>query len=319
MDSEISFSQQIKEELVDSFEKNSDEKNIAILSSFIKINGNLNIADKQESLVLKTENNKIAEGIYYLLNKYFPGEVYLDSYKTSNLNKNTKYQIKVSSRVDEILSTLEIDFFQSKISKKFLNTKEKIRGYIIGIFLAAGSCSSPKNSNYHLELKITDPNYAISVQSLLNNSIEFAFNFRLIKRKYSYVIYIKKSDKISDFLKVIGAITCCFEFENYRMERETINNQNRLINIDGWNYQRTYLAAKRQIEIIEYLEKYNPGVFVDKEDLRQYAIIRKEFPEASLQEIADIMSERLDRKISKGKVNHLKTKIDEYGKYYNGK
>ena len=318
MNKEQSFAQKIKEELANNTLENSDDKNIAILSSFIKINGSLKIKNGKELIVLKTENSKIAKAIFKLLDRYFSCKPKLLFEKGQKLEKALRYHIVVENNTEEILDRLNIKLLDDKVHRSFLNSDDKKHGYFAGAFMAAGSCNSPESSNYHLEIRVNSPAFAVSLQSLLNYSEDFPFNFRMIKRREEYVLYIKKSDIISDFLIMIGAVSCCLEYENVRIDRDVINTQNRLINIEGANYFKQVKSSQKQIELINFLEEHNPRAILMNPTLRLYCNLRKANPDASMTELANLMGKELETSVSKGKINHLSRKVEElveeYGK-----
>ena len=69
MQAKVSFTQKVKEEICSlTF---SDEHLRALLSSFIRINGSLNIGSKRPQIVVKTESAKIAKFIYYSVERVY--------------------------------------------------------------------------------------------------------------------------------------------------------------------------------------------------------------------------------------------------------
>ena len=104
-----------------------------------------------------------------------------------------------------------------------------------GAFLAAGSVNSPETSNYHLEISLNSENYAKWLSKLFARYKNSNIEPKIIKRRDKYVIYFKKSDQISNFLIIIGAVSSCLEFEDVRANRDLINNANRLTNMDTAN------------------------------------------------------------------------------------
>ena len=91
---------------------------------------------------------------------------------------------------------------------------------------------------------------------VVNSLDELAFNMRLIKRRNKVVLYLKKSDLISSFLVLIGAVESCLNFENTRVERDFANIDNRMFNLDGANYGKTIATSKKQIEDIFWAKGY---------------------------------------------------------------
>ena len=104
--------------------------------------------------------------------------------------------------------------------------KEKeIRAYLRGVFLTCGSINDPKTSRYHMELFISTPEESILVQKLLNL---FDLNAKILSRDKGFMIYIKEAEKISDFIKILGANKAVMYFEDVRIYREQKNKTNRL-------------------------------------------------------------------------------------------
>ena len=307
-ENKISFSKKIKEELASKIE-DSDLKNLAILSSFLKINGIYKIQNNKTRLILKISNAKIASYILELLKKYFNFKNNLFFNKSTKLNKISFYIIDILENVDEILDKLKIDIFNDEINPYFYTNKDIIYGYLKGAFLASGSVNSPKKSNYHLEIKTTSSNMALSLLKMVNSIKDIEFNFRISKRRNDYIIYIKKSDLISSFLIMIGAIEGCLNFEDIRVERDYSNNENRLYNLDVANYSKVLKSSNNQLEDINIIEK-NIGIKnLQNDKLIELCNQRLNNKEASLDELAKKMSENLKVNVSRSNVYHLFKKI----------
>ena len=91
IDSNISFTQKIKEELVTiPFE---GELIRAVLSSFAKLSGRISIQNRTTNLVLETENAKIAKFIYLLIQKRYHVS------PTFSYRKKMKFEKKISYTV----------------------------------------------------------------------------------------------------------------------------------------------------------------------------------------------------------------------------
>ena len=92
-----------------------------------------------------------------------------------------------------------------------------------------GSINDPKTSRYHAEFVVANEETANFVNKLLN---ELYFNSKVIKRDKNYMIYIKESEKISDFIKMLNATTSLFYYEDIRIYRDHKNMTNRLNNCE---------------------------------------------------------------------------------------
>lgn len=304
----ISFTKLIKEELTNNIYKDSEIK--SILAAFIKVNGTISFSNDGEKLTLKTENANIAKFIYGLLKDRYPRAIVSFSFvRVMKLYKSTSYLINVVSGIEEIIKGLPVDLLNSKIPYELHNKEEKIRGYLIGSFLASGSCNDPHTSNYHLEFSFNDEEYALSVLKLTNKIKSTAFNFKTIKRRNKYIVYLKRSDQISDFLAFLNANNSCIEFENIRMDRDFSNTTNRLMNCDSYNFKKTLDIANKQIEYIKLIDEKLGIDNIQNIKLKCLCKLRIENPEANYNELASLLSEELEESISKSNVNHLMIKI----------
>lgn len=310
-----SFSIKVKEELSNEIELNYS-KSIAILSSFIKLNGIYKIQNKKEHLILKINNQKVTSYIHLLIRKIFNIEPEFLLLNESKLNKKKYYVIDINKNINEIFEKLLINPLDDYINNYFFSSNDLIYGYIKGAFLASGSINSPINSNYHLEIKTISSNFAISLQSMLNKLKEIQFNFRLTKRRNEYILYIKKSDLISSFLIMIGAVDSCLEYENIRIERDFSNIENRLFNLDSANYSKMIKSSSDQINDIKIIDK-NIGIKnLNNEKLVLLCNERLQNPEVSLLELSKILSHKLNFSVSRSNIYHLFKKIKNIADKY---
>ena len=304
MENKLTFSQIVKEEIVNEVDLSS-ERLEALLSAYIRINASLGFNNKKLQVILKTENAKIAKFIYSSL-KGLEGDyqIELKFDKTKNRKKKTYYQIYINE-AEALLDRLHVSFMEGKISKDIVYNDETISGYLAGAFLASGSINSPETSNYHLEITTVSENYAKWLSKLFLKYKKIEMSTKIVKRRDKYVIYFKKGDQISNFLIMIGAANSCIEFENARAYRDYTNNTNRLINLDIANMSKTTEVAKRQIKEIKYIDDklgihnlHNP-----KKELLCY--FRLDNESLSMSDLAGKLSEELGIIITKSNVNHL--------------
>ncbi|HKM02320.1 MAG TPA: DNA-binding protein WhiA, partial [Bacilli bacterium] len=131
-------------------------------------------------------------------------------------------------------------------------------------------------------------------------------------------IYIKKSDQISEFLIFVGASNASLEYESIRIDRDMQNITNRMFICDNANYQKTVKSANEQIANIEIVSKYYGEKPLGNEKLGALMKLRLEHEDANLQELADLLSEKLntEKPISKGNINHLFIKLKSLAEPY---
>ena len=311
MRSKSSFTSQVKEELVSNTYPSSDRLR-ALLSAYIRINGSLVFRHKSTLLQLNMENAKIAQFIYKNINDIYKTNAELVVKERNNLNKSKSYMIEIDESSEEIMSDLEISFLEGKISKNIVKNDDTISGYLAGAFLAAGSVNSPVTSNYHLEIALNSENYAKWLAKLFARYKNSNIEPKIATRRDQYVLYFKKSDQISNFLIIIGAVSSCLEFEDVRADRDLNNSYNRLTNMDTANMKRTIETGKRQAEEIKTIDKYLGIDNLGNIKERELCHLRLENEAASLQELADLMSEKFKKTITKSNINHLFRSIHEF-------
>ena len=304
MRSKSSFTSQVKEELV-SNDYTSNDRLRALLSAYIRINGSLVFRHKKTLLQLNMENAKIAKFIYKNINDIYSTKADLIVKERNNFNKSKSYMIEIDESSEEIMDDLEISFMEGKISKNIVKNDDTISGYLAGAFLAAGSVNSPVTSNYHLEIALNSENYAKWLAKLFAKYKNSNIEPKITTRREQYVIYFKKSDQISNFLIMIGAVSSCLEFEDVRADRDLNNSYNRLTNMDTANMKRTIETGKRQAEEIKLIDQLLGIDNLGNIKERELCHLRLENEAASLQELADMMSERFKKTITKSNINHL--------------
>ena len=314
-----SFTREVKEELC-SNEYPSQDRLRALLAAYIRINGSLVFRDKKSYLSLSSENAKISAFIYKTLNDIYKSDARLIYETKTNLGKNRIYTIEIQEASETILEDLDISFLEGKISKNIVRNDDTISGYLAGAFLASGSVNSPTTSNYHLEIALNSENYAKWLSKLFSKYKNSDIEPKIVKRREQFVIYFKKSDQISNFLIMIGAVNSCLEFEDARMNRDFLNSQNRLANMDTANMRRMYETGLRQVEEIKVIDKALGIENIDNQKVRILCSLRLENESASLSDLATLMSEKLKKDITKSNINHLFRRIHEmYLRYSNGR
>ncbi len=301
----MSFAQNVKKELV-----NIDISDVSKseLAALIKISGSFVFSSQSPRIIVNTENPAIARRIFSLVKHFFNQTCQISIIKNSNFAKK-KYRLSISSNVFDIIDELDISFTENQDFEDFTLIKnlEYKKAYLRGAFLASGSINNPQTAKYHFEIKDNDYEHALIVRDLLNS---LDLNSKVITRKDIYVIYIKEAEKISEVLALMGADNALMFYENIRMTRDIRNQANRIENFEQANYEKSFNAAQKQLMNIELIEE-TVGLKVLDDKYQVLCRYRKMFPEYSLNELADIMSEELDSVYTKSKLNHWFRKINE--------
>ena len=316
MEEIISFTNEIKNEITANINLDTEMKK-SLLAAFIRVNGTIKFKNKNEYLILRTENAKVAKFIYSLIKDLYEDVVVSFSFrKTMKFYKATEYLVNIINGGTTIFSSLDINLLESKINQELINKEDKIRGFLMGLFLACGSCNSPKTSNYHFEFYVSDENLAKNILKIINKIKSSQFDFKLTKRRNNFVIYLKKSDQISGFLAFLDASTCCIKFEDVRVSRDYSNINNRLIICDQYNYKKSIDKANVQIEQIKLIDKHLGIDNIINEKVQLLCKLRLKDPEASYADLSSMMSEELNVSVSKSNIGHLFRKIENMAKLY---
>ncbi|MCR5505516.1 MAG: DNA-binding protein WhiA [Bacilli bacterium] len=311
-----SFTQLVKEELCTN-EYESTDRLRALLAAYIRINGSIILRGKKSFVSLSTENAKIAKFIYKTINDIYNAKAEL-SYRQRQ-NGATIYSILIDENETPVIDDLEISFLEGKISKNIVRNDDTISGYLAGAFLASGSVNSPQTSNYHLEISLNSENYAKWLSHLFGKYKNSDIEPKIAKRRESYILYFKKSDQIANFLIMVGAVASCMEFENVRVDRDFMNSANRLTNMDTANMKKTVETGKRQKEEILFIDERLGINNIKNEKMCALCELRIANESASLLELSVLMSEKLNKPITKSNINHLFRSIHELYKKVGGK
>ena len=156
-----------------------------------------------------------------------------------------------------------------------------------------------------MEFNLDNLEYADFVKKCLNH---FRLNSKILHREHRYVVYIKEAEKISDFLRIIGAVKAVLYFEDIRIYRDHKNMTNRLNNCEQANVDKIIETANEQVKDIELLKEMDVyDLLNDKE--KEVSYYRLKYPEASLVELSQIISMETGNKITKSGVYHRLNKI----------
>ena len=307
----MSFTSKVKTELADRI-SNAKNCRVAEIAALISMCGNVSIDEFDNYKVyIQTDTEVTAKKFRELLWKTFhiDTDVEEKDKQLSHSKKTFIVEIKKTQDALTVLSATKIMNDQKEIEEQMDINKNEIikkdcckRAYLRGAFLSSGSISDPEKS-YHFEIKCTNENKANQIVDILKS---FDVDAKIIERKGRFVVYLKDSEKVVDALNIMEAPVALLEVETIKVDKEMNNMVNRQMNCDLANTNKTVNAAQRVIEDIEYIDE-EVGLSYLPEKLQQIARIRMENPEASLQDIGDMMVPAL----GKSGVNHRLRKISE--------
>ena len=302
----MTFSSKIKEE-VSSLECTRAEY-LSELSGIIRTNAEIKIY----SIKIQTENKFVANRIFGLFKVLYDINLNISARKNYNFKKNEIYTLELKRDTLKVLRDLGIVNEKNElllIPGESLTADEELkRAFLRGVFLVSGSLNDPKKSRYHLEFLIYNTEYAKFLNKLLNDN---DLNSKILHRKKGYMVYIKESEKISDFLRLIKAFKGVMYYEDIRILRDHINMTNRLNNCEQANMERVIATSNKQIKEINYINQ-KAGLDLLEDSLKEVAEYRLKYPESSLSELSNIISLETGNTISKSCLNHRIRKIREF-------
>ncbi|MDD2591326.1 MAG: DNA-binding protein WhiA [Erysipelotrichaceae bacterium] len=282
----------------------------AQLSALIQLCSTVNINSQGLYLSIKTENATTAKRIWLLLKEKYDVEMELSVFKKMRLKKNNIYVIKVMNKAQDILNDLDLytnGRLKAHPGYQIVRKECCARAYLAGAFMASGSVNSPIKSNYHLELATLDKDHALFILKLMHR---FELPAKYIQRRNQHVVYLKASEKISDFMRFTGAHNSVMAFEDLRIQRDFRNSLTRLDNCELANEVKSLEAGQRQLTDIALLRKHDRIRYLDKK-LQEVVELREDFPEASLNELCEEYAVRTKNSISKSGMKHRLAKLSD--------
>ena len=285
---------------------------LAEISGFIRMCGTIRLSGGGKlNIKLVTESSPAARMFIKLLKSYFGIHADLTISQTKILKKGHYYELIIphDMKAEQILRETGIlvvkegcNYINDGIPNDIIKKKCCRRAYLSGAFMGSGSLSDPEKG-YHLEIVCNSELLAADMKKLINS---FSLHSKVVKRKKSYIVYIKEGEQIVDFLNIMGAHSRLLDFENIRIVKELRNKTNRLVNCETANLDKTVNAAGRQMEAILKIQKVK-GLSYLPDKLREMAELRVDEPDASLLELGEM----LEPKVSRSGVNHRLKKIED--------
>lgn len=280
----------------------------AILQFCARIEKNEN---GENALVVNAENEVIVKKCFTLLRKTFNIETSAikNDENTGIKLEHSTISITNQSLVWNIFQALKLIGdngmfygFEEPVNPLLVKNSCCRRAFLRGAFLCVGSMSDPVKG-YHLELVTDNERKAFQIQQIIR---EFELDAKIIRRKKYFVVYLKEGSNIVDFLNICEAHVSLMQFENERIVKEMRNSINRRVNCETANISKTVNAAAKQISDIEKIRD-RVGFSNLPQNLREMALVRMEYPDASLKELGQY----LVPPVGKSGVNHRLRKLSE--------
>ena len=291
----MTFTTQIKEEITK--EENNNIEDLTSLCTYLKFNATL----EEDKMTVMVVNASVARWIFKLLKTNYNVLIKLTTRTMKRFKARNLYILEVKEKLDLIYK--DVDNIFKEIST---SSDEEKKAFLKGMFLACGSINDPKKNQYHLEFLVKEEEDAKLIDDLLNS---LKIKSKVLKRDREYMVYVKSSENISDFIKYLGAFNALFYFEDIRIYKDHKNMVNRLNNCEQANVERTLKSSKTILDNIKYLEDNDLLMLLDDRS-KEIIEYKKKYPDTSLGELAEIITMETNKSITKSGINHHFRKIN---------
>ena len=292
----MTFTTKIKEEIVATTPDLIDAR--ITLLSYIKFVS----TTENDRIHILIENASVARYIFKLIKMTYNVDIKLTIRTQKKFKIKKIFILTISKKIDIIKSDIE-DLVNNITNSSF----EEISSFLKGAFLSKGSINDPSKSKYHLEFLVDDYTDATLINKLL---LILKFNSKIIRRDKGYMVYIKISEEISDFIKVLGATSSLFYYEDIRIYRDHKNMVNRLNNCEQANIEKSMNSSREQLDNILYLKSHDLLDLLD-DKIKIVIKYKEKYPETTMNELANIISLEENINITKSCINHYFRKIKD--------
>jgi cell division protein WhiA len=292
----LSLTRQVKEELTRQ-EDGPECCSSWELKAILLKSGYYTFRQKEYSLSAIVDHISVARRLFNLLRK--AGVNAPQIYKRQEVRLRRSHfvvQVYGSEEVDALLIYLdlkEVGHFLTLSRRHAAIPKRNCcrKAFLKGAFLVGGSISVSRRSGYHLEINCGSPEDTEVYQQLLH-SYHLVPLLRI--RNDSAYLYFKNAESVADFLRIIGAGSTLLQLESQRVVKSMRNRVNRLVNCETANLSKVVASAQHQLDLIDGLDR-TFGLNNLSSSLRDIALLRRKYPEASFTELGELSNPPLTK------------------------
>lgn len=256
------------------------------------------------SVYMKTENEEIAETYAFCAEKLAGVKVK----KKKSAGGICTYSVESPEDRKKIFSAFSLtgNELTLRINRGNIEDEEYLTDFLAGVFLSCGTAADP-SKDYHLDFSVGYKRLSYDLANIISEiDLEQPLEPKVSTRKYSYVVYLKGSERIEDILVFMGAQISALSLMDVKVEKDVRNRANRISNCDTANVEKTIKSGLKQAQAIKKIQEEKGFEYIP-EELREIAAVRIENPDMSLAELADCLSESLTR----SGVNHRLKRLEK--------
>ncbi len=308
----MSFSSRVKEELM----RVQPLKHccmLAELSALTRTCASLRLSGGgRMRVVYETENSALAKRIFLLLKRRMEMTPQLEFKRHSRLG-GRRLSLLTVPEADSRRLLIALRMLQEgengtvyKGLPRAAMTRRCCRAaYLRAAFLGAGSISAP-DRGYHLEF-VSDPSRADTLVKMLEKS---GIEPGIVNRREAAVVYLRRGDDVANCLALMGAHSAMMDLENIRINREARNQANRARNCDEANLKKQLSVGEKQARAIAAYSVANSLGGLPR-DLQEIGRARMLHPEASLEELGQMMTPPVGKSGANHRLRQLMARIGE--------
>ena len=310
----MSFATEVKKELLNLEMPHCCKK--ALIAGILQGIGELSIINRKFTLKASSFMPSVIRYIAPFIRQEYGLQTQTSYLERTNINKKRIYCLEILDDPMQLLEEMHLlPFDPIERDDSLVKNDCCKRAYVVGTFIAKGSINDPRKSDYHLEILLRTPeSVSIVKEILLYNDIEA----KVINKKNQYLLYVKKSETISNFLAFMGANSGVLQFEDLRIMRDLNNAVNRMMNCDISNGKKSLNCCNEQLTAIKYLKEHE----LDKKltlRLQDAMKLREEYPDSTLSELSEYSEKVLGKHLSKSGISHCFKEIMNYYKMVSNK
>lgn len=292
----MTFTTQIKEEITKDFQNVPEE--LTAVSTYLHFNSAL----QNNILSVTIINASVARWVFKNLKEIYNIDIKLTTRTMKRFKVRNLYILEIKEKLDTIIADIK-----GTLENIITESDEEKRAFLKGVFLSCGSINDPKKNQYHLEFLVKEEKDANIINDVL---LSLKLKSKILKREREYMIYIKSSENIADFIKSLGSVNSLFYFEDIRIYKDHKNMVNRLNNCEQANMEKTLKSSKIVLDNIKYLEDNDLFNLLDDKS-KEILNYKKKYPDTSLGQLAEIISLETGKSITKSGINHHMRKLNE--------
>ncbi len=304
----MSFASEVKKEIL-SIDDMNDCCKKALLFGILQGTSEILIGDKGVKIIIKSPILNAIKIIIPILKEEYKIQIDEGLQTVKNSLGRRYYYLEIKENTDKIIKDyLLLPYEEISISNPLLKKECCKASFVRGMFAVKGSINDPRKECYHLEFNCKNETIAKTIQEIL---LQKQIESKITMKGLNSLLYIKKSEYISDTLAFIGASSGVFYFEDSRIYRDFVNTANRLANCDVANARKSAESCERQLAMIQLIRDYG---YFDKMPLRLQIIakMREEYPDSSLEELSEFSDKMFGKTLSKSGISHCMRDLENY-------